>query len=347
MEKFLQSLFDDAVAQDIFPGCCACILYHGVAYEIVSGYRSYFPEKEKNELTTYYDLASLSKVVATTMVTLQLVHQGVLHLDTPIQTYWKQCPWSDVSIRHLLTHTSGLQADLVVDRSNTKETILEKIMSSSRQQQGAVVYSDCGYIILQTVLETVCQESLDVLARRFVFDPLHMDHTQYGAEKALWKICAPTEYRAELGRILCGEVHDEKARQLGGIAGHAGVFSTIQDMRKFAEMMLSQSDMYLPYELKKECWTSQYQEMSIPRGLGFLCSSSDISDLISDQVAYHTGFCGNSILLDLKQQLAIIVLSNRVHPTRKNEKILAWRKTMHDQIIEELRNTMPNVSQGY
>lgn len=338
MEIFLQSLFDEAVAEGVFPGCCACVLYQDKAYTIVSGNRALYPVEEVNTVSTYYDLASLSKVVSTSMIVLQLVQQERIDLDLPIQAYLKDCPWQDITVRHLMTHTSGLQADLEVTLKDHKETVKQRIYEARRGLLGEVVYSDCGYMILQFVLEAVAGMPLDELAKEYVFEPLHLTHTLYCPSKMLISSCAPTEYSDKLGRIIRGEVHDEKAYQLNGIAGHAGVFSTIGDLEQYARRFLKREDSYLCEALKKECCTPQYTDMSIPRGLGYLCASKDISDLISDEVAYHTGFCGNSILMDRKQHLAIIVLSNRVHPTRKNEKILSWRKTMHDRIIRELKH---------
>ena len=336
--KAIQDIFDEAVADGVFPGCCACVIDQNHTYLVVAGNRALYPEIEKNELSTQYDLASLSKVIVTTMVTLRMVNRQELDLDIPVISYLKDCPWKDMTLRQILTHTSGLQADLEVSLQDDKQAIKQHIYAAKRNTIGQVVYSDCGYIILQFVLEEVSGKPLDQLAQEEVFTPLHMKQTMYCPPKKLWQQCAPTEYSEQLGYMIRGEVHDEKAYQLQGIAGHAGVFSTITDMEIYARMFLDKDNSYLPYELKKECFHMQYPQMEVPRGLGYICANADISQEISDEVAYHTGFCGNSILLDMKQQLAIIVLSNRVHPSRQNEKILPWRRTMHDRIIRELRS---------
>lgn len=330
MKQYLQTLFDSAVEEGVFPGCVASVYYQGKWTKIVSGKKAMIPQEEMNSEDTLYDLASLSKVVSTTMIVLKLIEEGKMLLSDDILQYLPDCPFENMDILSLLTHTSGLPPIIEVDRNDTKESIYNKICHIKRQHTGEVVYSDVGYILLQFVLEALMKKSLDEIAKNYVFKPLGMLKTMYCPNDELKELCAPTEISPFLHRLLRGEVHDEKAYQLGGVAGHAGVFSCIEDMEKYATMMLN--DTFLSWPIKKLCYQPALKHMTIPRGIGFLTSDKKIGSYLSATVAYHTGFCGNSILLDYDKQIAIIVLSNRVHPTRNNEKILEWRKTMHDAI---------------
>lgn len=337
MKKYLQSIMDKAVQDGVFPGCVASVYYQGQWTRVVAGEKAIYPKEEENTMDTLYDLASLSKVVSTTMIVLKMIEEKKLSLDDHINQYIKKCPWEDITIAMLLTHTSGLPPIIDVDRNDTKETIFERIWKLSREHIGEVVYSDVGFIVLQFVLETISKKPLDILANEYVFHPLGMQHTLYCPSQDMITQCAPTEASSFLGKIVRGEVHDEKAYQMGGVAGHAGVFSCIHDLEKYASMMLDKQR-YLPWHLKKLCYRPYYQNMTIPRGIGFLSSDKEIGSALSTTIAYHTGFCGNSILLDFDKQIAIIVLSNRIHPTRNNDLILSWRKPMHDLIYQYIEN---------
>lgn len=238
IEQFLL----DCVSDGVFPGANAAIVYQGEVTYFSVGKRALLPEEEDNELTTLYDLASLSKVVVTTPLILQLIEREQLSFDTKISTILPEFPFSDITIFHLLTHTSGLASDLCFDGCLHGDMIWQRICHSKRIEEAgkAVIYSDLGYITLGKVLEAITNKRIDALAQERLFDPLQMKHTMYCPSSSMRSQCAPTEISLYKHVLLRGEVHDRKANVMEGIAGHAGVFATISDLSHVAKMHLQQ-----------------------------------------------------------------------------------------------------------
>ncbi|MFZ2539779.1 MAG: serine hydrolase, partial [Oscillospiraceae bacterium] len=228
--------------------------------------------------------------------------------------------------------------------ASNKEDAIDVILKSefAYKKGTEVSYSCLGYILLGKLLEIATGESLDVLAKKMVFDPLEMNNTIYCPTS---KNCATTEYSQTLGRYLCGEVHDENARFLDGIAGNAGVFSTIDDMIKFATMLsnkgLYQGKPYLSSRTFETATKNFTRQFSTSRGLGFLLKDSRIfpaGELFSDDSYGHTGFTGTSVFVDEKTGLYGILLSNSVHFGRATEDIFRTRRLFYNSVIAEFVN---------
>lgn len=340
VEQFLL----DCVSDGVFPGANAAIVHHGEVTYFSVGKRALLPTEEDNDLSTLYDLASLSKVVVTTPLILQLIEQKQLSFETKVSTILPEFPFSDITIFHLLTHTSGLAADLCFDGCLNGDMIWQRICHSKRAEVAGkvVLYSDLGYITLGKILQAITNKRIDELAQERLFVPLQMKQTMYCPSPNQTSQCAPTEISLYKHVLLRGEVHDRKANVMDGIAGHAGVFATIEDLSHVAKMHLQQGSYEGKQILKQESVELFHQvltpEGEIKRGIGFLVRDerSPFATKSSEQAYMHTGFTGTSILIDPTYDLAIILLSNRVHPTRENQKIYEMRSAFHTMVYQTL-----------
>ena len=281
---------------------------------------------------TLFDLASLSKLVSTTMVALKFLEDGKLCLRDTIGMYLPSSGnFRGVQIRHLMTHTAGISPHLPLytlcpKEDGTAADPIETILNSEPVCKiGEEVYYSCmGYITLQRILENIAGEGLDTLAKRLVFDPLGMKHTGY--KPAQDNDFAATEFSPHWHEWTTGHVHDENAHYLGGVSGNAGVFSTLDDMIAFAGMCAERGktkngDLFLTrrvFDLAVHNFTPTLDES---RGLGFQLMGtqwSPMGDLMSQGSYGHTGFTGTSLYVDSETGLWGILLTNSVHYGRNN-----------------------------
>ena len=294
---------------------------------------------------TKYDIASLTKVVATTTLVAKLVEGDFpvpLDLDAKVERYlpeWsgnaqesaQQKEWrSSVTVRHLLTHTSGLPPFKEYWRtSKGKQDTLSRIFAEPLEYQPGTkeVYSDLGIILMAEIVERLTGRTLDELANTYIFDPLKMSNTMFRPPKKLWPQIAPTEIDNNLRhRLLQGEVHDENAAVLGGVSGHAGLFSTAPDLAAFCQMLLN-GGTYAHQRILRRATIAQFttpQQLSGgTRALGWVVPTEGSSSghFFSPHSFGHTGFTGTSIWIDPDRHLFVVLLTNRVHPTRENQKI--------------------------
>ena len=275
---------------------------------------------------------------------MKLIDMGKLKLDTLVKDIIPEFRNNNINIFDLLTHTSGLPADIKLDLSADKETIRKKIYycDSIYEKNTKVLYSDIGFILLGFIIEEIVRKPLDIVAKEFIFTPLNMDDTSYLPDSKLVDRCAPTENSPHFHKILRGEVHDRKAYLMGGVSGHAGIFSDIDDMSKFARMILNGGEYNKKRILSEKSVESLFKRQTpigeINRGLGYLTFDirSPFSTMNSSESIFHTGFTGTSLLIDKGNKISIIVLSNRVHPTRENIKIIEERKKIHEKIMKIL-----------
>ncbi len=293
-------------------------------------------------LNTIYDMASLSKIFSTTMVILRLVEKGILCLSDTID-YFFETPEDKkgITIQDLMTHTSGMSAGFRLSNSITSpKEALDAILNYPLQAKAGeqVIYSDFGYILLGKLLEKVCQMPLDKIADEYVFHPLEMYSTGYHPQGEI----APTEIDPSTGRYIEGAVHDNNARFLNGISGNAGVFSNVKDCIKFASMLsrsgTTDKGRFLSAATMKAATTNYTKGKSENRGLGFKLSGGEadfMGDLCSPNTFGHTGFTGTSLLIDPDTGLFIVLLTNRVHPSRENIGIVRFRKALHNIIMAE------------
>lgn len=341
-------LMEEAVKDGVFPGATYCLIAGKRRYTGAFGYKALFPKKEENYINTIYDMASVSKVVSTTTLLMQLLEAGKIRLYDSVNKYLPDFKNDDITIYDLMTHTSGLVPD--IPKANTlakpEEVFDFAYRVPLRTLKGEkIIYSDIGFILLGKIIETVFGMGLDRAAKLYVFSKLDMKDTTYNPKNI--ERCAPTEKRndAICQDLLRGKVHDEKAYILGGVAGHAGMFSTADDIGNFMEMILN-NGVYKGKQILSKAsvdllFTPQVEEkiginlVGSRRGLGWILKSDypSCGDLASPNTILHTGFTGTNLFIDRDNKIAFSMLSNRVHPTRENNKIIPFRGKIANYVI--------------
>ena len=292
---------------------------------------------------TIYDLASLTKVIGLTSAAMMLLDRGKLDLDAPVQRYVPafQGPGKErVTIRHLLTHSSGLPAwRPLYAEAATREQALALVDTTPllRQPGDTFVYSDLGAILLTQAVEAITGQRLNDFLDGRLFGPLGMQSTRFLPPQDWRPRIAPTEKDTVFRhRALWGEVHDENAGRLGGVSGHAGLFSTGPDLARFAQWLLRLRNID---SLRVRDFTHR-QELppGSSRALGWDTPSENSSagTKMGPNAFGHTGFTGTSIWLDPDRDVFIILLTNRVNPTRANTKILQVRRRVADLVNDAL-----------
>jgi uncharacterized protein YbbC (DUF1343 family)/CubicO group peptidase (beta-lactamase class C family) len=331
----VDAVIQNAISDGSIPGAVLIIGHDGaVIYRKAYGERALEPRREAMTLDTVFDLASLTKVIVTTTAVMQLVESGKVRLNDPVAKYLPEFAANgkdDITVRQLLTHYSGLEPDLDLKSVwEGKATAYGMAFAEVPVDPpgSRFSYSDVNFIVLGALVERVSGESLDEYAERHIFAPLKMMRTRFVpplAGRAGWiEKIAPTQYD-ENERMLCGVVHDPTARRMGGVAGHAGVFSTGDDLAKFAQAMLDGGDGILS-ALSVEKMTQPEQPPAAPvlRGFGWDIDSpfsSNRGDLLPVGGFGHTGFTGTSMWIDPTTQTYIILLTNAVHPRGKGNAI--------------------------
>jgi len=357
-EAQLQPAFDvleAAIKDHAFPGATLAVGYRGKVSLHAFGKFTYDGKAPAVSIETMYDIASLTKVVATTTIVAKLAEGDFpirLDLDAKVERYlpeWASGPQPEwrhrVTVRHLLTHTSGLPPFKEYWRtSKSKQDTLDKIFAEPLEYQPGAkeVYSDLGIILMAEIAERLTGKPLDLLAREFVFSPLAMANTMYTPRKKMWPAIAPTEmdnhYRH---RLVQGEVHDENAAAIGGVSGHAGVFSTAPDLAVFCQMLLN-GGVYAHQRILRRATISEFtepQELSgKTRTLGWAARTEGGSSghFFGPHSFGHTGFTGTSIWIDPDRQVFVVLLANRVYPTRENQKHIKVRPAVHDAVMQAL-----------
>ena len=346
---------EEAVKDKATPGATLAVGFHGKVAIHAFGKLSYDAKSPAVKLTTMYDIASLTKVVATTTLVAKLAEGDFavpLDLDAKIERYlpeWASGPQPEwrhrVTVRHLLTHTSGLPPFKEYWRtSKSKQDTLTKIFAEPLEYEPGTkeVYSDLGIILMAEIIERLTGRKLDDLANNFIFSPLGMKDSMYKPPKRLWPTIAPTEidnnYRH---RLIQGEVHDENAFAIGGVSGHAGVFSAAPDLAAFSQMLLN-GGVYAHQRVLRRATVAQFttpqQLSSGTRTLGWAVPTPGglSGHYFSAHSFGHTGFTGTSIWIDPDRQLFVVFLTNRVNPTRENQKIQQVRRDLHDAVMQAL-----------
>lgn len=346
-----------ALADSAFPGAFAVVGDRaGVLAEEGIGHLDWAPSPVPDE-HTMYDLASLSKVIGMTTAVMQLVEQHRLDLDAPVQRYlptWTGPNKEKVTLRHLITHTSGLPPDWPAgskpyDEITTDPDSLAQLMFNTPLDTlpgVRMVYSDIGAYVLGRVVEQVTGESLDIYLHDHVFEPLGMHETMYRPPFALRPRIAPTEYDPRRGGLVRGMVHDERAYYLGGVSAHAGLFSTGHDLARFARMYLNGGTLDGVRIVRPETIEQFTTHQVADRALGWQKPSGENSagHLMSSRAFGHTGFTGTSIWMDPAHDVFIILLSNRVDPTRANNRVGHVRVALADGVMSTVERFRPTSS---
>jgi uncharacterized protein YbbC (DUF1343 family)/CubicO group peptidase (beta-lactamase class C family) len=319
----------DSIRRGQLPGAVVLILHRGeIVYRQAFGQRSLKPTAESMTVDTLFDLASLTKPISTATSIMILAERGKLRLTDRVAQHWPEfgkLGKEQLTIEHLLLHVSGLIADNPEsDYADGKDKALERIceLKPLTEPGKRFLYSDVNYIVLGVLIERLTGSSLDDFARNNVFGPLGMAETMYRPPENLKPRCAPTQERE--GRPMRGEVHDPRAYALEGVAGHAGLFSTADDLAIFARMVLGEGTYRGKRILSEDSVRTMTTARNVPGGMRAYGWDVDTrfshnrGDLFPAGKSFgHTGFTGTSIWIDPGSQTAVIFLSNRVHPDGK------------------------------
>jgi CubicO group peptidase (beta-lactamase class C family) len=370
----VEQAFEEAIAQGVFPGAVVLVgREESILYERAFGWRSLVPAKSSMQAGMIFDLASLTKPLATTLAIMLLVKHKKIRLDDCITRFiptFGVFGKSAITVRQLLNHSSGLPAwrpfheEIVkceksgrinfVASQAAKTHVLEqihreKLLSAPGAQS---VYSDLGFILLGEIVELISGLGLDRFCHDKIFRPLGLrsisfvDLTQLRTRRIqpLEQMIAPTENCPWRKKILCGEVHDDNAYAIGGVAGHAGLFSSARDIHSLVARLsrcLRGKDDFFPQALVQEFLTRDQTVKNSSRALGWdtpLPERSASGNYFSPRSVGHLGFTGPSLWWDLEKSCHVILLNNRVHPTRKNEKIKEFRPHIHDLIMKTVHS---------
>ena len=338
----MDTLMEQAIAARQTPGGVVLVGRDDeLLFEKAYGQRAVVPAAESMTIDTIFDLASLTKVVATTTAVMQLVEQGRLRLNDSVASLipgFERYGKGDITVRHLLTHVSGLRPDVDLDPWQGYDAAIElardEVPTAAPGER--FVYSDINFFVLGDIVARVTGQPLDRYTRDRIFQPLGMVDTEFNPPETKRARIAPTE-RCEVAApypcatpnapVLRGVVHDPTSRRMGGVAGHAGLFSTAPDLSRFARMLLHGGQLgtvrvLSPATVTRMTTPSTPPGMSAVRGLGWDIDSqysSNRGDLFPIGSFGHTGFTGTSIWVDPVSRLYVVFLSNRVHPDGKGD----------------------------
>jgi CubicO group peptidase (beta-lactamase class C family) len=349
----MRAVLERGLADRAYPGAVAIV---GDKREVIAtvavGRQDWAPSPRTDE-NTMWDLASLTKVIGTTTALMQLWAAHRVDLDAPVQRYLPEFvgPHKElVTVRHLLTHSSGMPAwrPLYKEATSPANAIQLLFQTPLDTLPGVrMVYSDLGAMLLGKIVERVSGEPLDVYVRRHVFAPLGMTSTMYRPPARLLARIAPTERDPWRGRLVHGDVHDENAYYLGGVSGHAGLFSSAADLARFARMYLEGGQLdgaRIVTEAAIDTFTHVQDSTLSNRALGWEVpnGSNSAGHKMSARAFGHTGFTGTSIWIDPARDLFVILLSNRVDPTRDNPRLGPVRVQLADAVVSVVDAHGPN-----
>ena len=331
----LASVIEEAIRTGRCPGAVVLVGQQGrVVYRRAFGNRAVVPQQVRMTPDTIFDLASLTKVIATTTAVMQLVERGMISLEDPVADYWpefKAHGKEDITVRELLTHYSGLRPDLDLKPEwSGYETALPMIVEETPVAVPGTrfIYSDINFETLGEIVRRVSGQPLEVFCAQNIFQPLGMKDTFFSPPPAVHDRVAPTQYQlGETGKMLWGEVHDPTAYNMGGVAGHAGLFSTADDLAIFAQLLLNGGTyagarVLSPLSVEKMTTPQAPPDAMILRGLGWDIDSpyaSNRGELYPLGSYGHTGWTGTSIWIDPVSRTYVILLTNRVHPDGKGD----------------------------
>ncbi len=341
-------ILEDAIAARAFPAASVAVTHQGKLVALRAfGHFTYDADTPQPAIATLFDIASVTKVLATATMAMILYERGLLDLDTPLISIVGEFSGEDprrdeVTMRMLLAHSSGLPAyERLFQRAHTREQLLEAAFATplANDPGSHVEYSDIGFILLGVALERLADESLDRFCQREVMGPLGMAQTTFNPAAALRPEIPPTaDDRAFRHRIIQGEVQDENASVLGGVAGHAGLFSTAHDIATFAQALLQGGSPILRQETISLFTERQSAPEGTSRALGWDTPSapSQSGRFLSAHAFGHLGYTGASLWIDPERELSVTLLTNRTWPDCANQAIKQVRPKFHDAVVEVL-----------
>ena len=345
IDKVIQS----AITDNAFPGAVVLVSKEGkIIYEKAFGHLTYDDTSAVVTTNTIYDIASLTKVIVTTTAAMICYDRNLFDIDDTVSNYIPDFALNgkeNVTIKNLLLHNSGLPSfKPFYKKYSSPDDVISDIYSTPLQYKPGTktIYSDLGIITLAKVIERVTGKSLDDFSQEEIFKPLDMNSTYFNPPDSLKYKIAPTEYDDYWrNKLVWGEVHDETASMLNGVAGHAGLFSTASDISHLLLMLLDEGN----YSSKRiintetiQLFTKRYSQQST-RALGWDTKSntgSSAGDLFDSTSFGHLGFTGTSVWIDPTRDLFVVFLTNRVYPTRENKKLYKVRPALHNTIIKAI-----------
>ncbi|NNG27863.1 MAG: serine hydrolase [Ignavibacteriaceae bacterium] len=345
----IDSVIVRAIEDSTFPGAVVLVSKDDeIIYEKGFGHFTYDGSSSKVNTNTIYDLASLTKVIATTTAAMICIDRNLFKLDDPVYKYipkFSENGKENILIKNLLLHNSGLPAwKKFYDKNLDADSIVSNIYFTIPEYPAGekTVYSDLGIIVLGKLIEVVSGKILDVFCKEGIFIPLKMNNTYFNPSNLVKYKIPPTEFdNYWRKKLIQGEVHDETSSLLGGVAGHAGLFSTAEDLNKFCQMMLDDGKFNGKQFIQPETIRLFTERFSLEstRALGWDTKSatrSSAGDKFSKTSFGHTGFTGTSIWIDPERQLFVVFLTNRVYPSRENKKIISVRPKLHNAVIDAI-----------
>lgn len=333
----IDELLIEGIAANLAPGAVVLVGQGSeTTYLKAHGLRSVVPNPESMTTDTVFDIASLTKVVATTTAIMILVEQGKVRLNEPVSTYIPGFEINNkdkITVRHLLTHVSGLRPSIDLHPWSGYDAAIALAIAEvpTNAPEEIFVYSDIGFFLLADIVKRVSGETLDVYTKRVIFEPLGMKDTGFFPTPSMMSRMAPTERCAEQDVWPCkrpevlplrGVLHDPTGRRMGGVAGHAGVFSTAKDLQRFATMLVNGGQLNGVRILAPATVKRMITPITLPanaglRGLGWDIDtrfSSNRGDIFPIGSYGHTGFTGTSLWIDQTAQTYVVFLSSRLHP---------------------------------
>jgi serine-type D-Ala-D-Ala carboxypeptidase len=350
-EKRFQCAFDlleRAVAERVFPAAAVAVTERNRLVALKGfGRFTYDVDSPAVAPATIFDVASLTKVVATTTMSMMLYERGLLDLDAPLAGIVPEFISDDsrrreVTLRMLLAHSSGLPAhEKFFLKAHDRDSLLHLAFATPlvAEPGSKAVYSDIGFILLGVALEKLADEPLDRFCQREIFDALSMTSTTFNPPRELKEQIPPTQNDKHFRhRVIQGEVQDENASVLGGVAGHAGVFSTAGDFARVAHAMLCGGSPILRNDTVELFTRRQSEPAETSRALGWDTPStpSQSGKYFSARSFGHLGYTGTSLWIDSERGVSITLLTNRTWPDCSDQKIKALRPRFHDAVIESM-----------
>jgi len=345
----VDKIIEHAIHVGVFPGATLWVGLKGETIKCSAygrtadkAYGMYSPTDVTTK--TLYDLASLTKVVATTWAIMHLKEQGLLKLTDAVSQYIPQLGTdqqkASITIWHILTHTSGLPAPVGLHKHyRGRDDIIKGICSQNLVFPPATqcLYCDSGFILLGEIVHILSSFELNEYTDRYLFKKLGMRDTMFNPPETVWDRVAPTEYMKYRGGLVHGIVHDENAWAMDGVAGHAGLFSTVEDLAKFCKMLLG----YGTFKGKRVLEANSIMELKALQsgfpdesfGLGWMINRPYFMGLLANNDSFgHTGFTGTSMIINAWTGMATTLLSNRVCPTRDGPDISTYRRKVADAL---------------
>lgn len=352
-EQFREAfgILESAIAADAFPACSISVAFRGelVAHKALGRF-TYDPTSPTVRTTSIFDLASLTKVVATTAMAMVLYEHGLLDLEAPAAAIVPEFIANDgrrqeVTLRMLLAHSSGLPGyEKLFQHAHNREDLLQSAFATelTAAPGSRFEYSDIGFIILGVVLERLADEPMDVFCQREIFGPLGMMRTTFNPANTLKNSIPPTaDDRTFRHRVIQGEVQDENASIMGGVAAHAGLFSTAGDLAIFGHAMINGGYPILRAATVELFSRRENSPAGTTRALGWDTPSepSQAGKYFSSRSFGHLGYTGTSTWTDSGRQVSLALLTNRTWPGCQNQAIKQVRPAFHDAVIEALEKS--------